>query len=230
MFNPELKRRLKTDASNAYIGGVLEQIDDHLRGDLRTIDRGSVKSGIPETTNVICYLGRKLNKHEINYSTSEKEMLAVVYCILKCRTYLIGCKFELQTDHKALCHLLNLKDPCGRLARQALTIQEYDYVPVYVKGSHHSVADGISRPTEALAAMAEIEPDISQDEDFRAFLEFGKMPENIQANKKRRFHNMQKYYKISDSKLWYRRAEDESYYEVPDLEKRVGIVERLRDI
>ena len=51
----------------------------------------------------------------MNYATTEKELLAVVFAIDKFRSYLVGAKVIVYTDHEALKHLLNKKDAKPRL-------------------------------------------------------------------------------------------------------------------
>jgi len=50
----------------------------------------------------ICYASRTLNEHEINYSTIEKELLAILYATKYFRPYLFGRPFEILSDHKPL--------------------------------------------------------------------------------------------------------------------------------
>lgn len=117
---------LTTDASNYAIGSVLSQ--------------GSGSNDLP-----IAYASRILNKSEINYSTTEKELLAIVWSVKHFRPYLYGRKFRIITDHKPLTWLMNVKDPGSRLVRWRLLLEEYDYEIVYKQGKLNQNADALSR-------------------------------------------------------------------------------------
>jgi len=131
---------LTTDASNYAIGGVLSQKHDN--GDLP-----------------IAYASRILNPAEGNYSTIEKELLAITYCTNHFRPYLYGRKFTLITDHQPLTWIHKVKDPTSRLMRWRLKLEEYDYEVTYKCGSMNKNADALSRnpPRESSAEIASIQ-------------------------------------------------------------------------
>lgn len=117
---------LQTDASAYGLGAVLTQ-------------------KFEDGEKVICFLSRSLTKAERNFTTTERECLAVLWAVEKLRHYLEGTEFTVVTDHSSLLWLDRLKDPTGRLARWALRLQQFTYTIVHRKGSEHVVPDYLSR-------------------------------------------------------------------------------------
>jgi hypothetical protein len=75
----------------------------------------------------------------------EKELIDMVFAIEKFRSYLVGAKVIVHTDHAALKYLLMKKDAKPRLIRWTLLLQEFDLVIRDKKGVENSVADHLSR-------------------------------------------------------------------------------------
>ncbi|CAL8135446.1 unnamed protein product [Prunus armeniaca] len=114
------------DASDYAIGAVLGQRRD-------------------KKPYVIHYASRTLNSAQMNYSTTEKELLAVVFALDKFRAYLVGSPIVVFTDHAALKYLLTKKDAKARLIRWILLLQEFDITIKDKKGVENVVADHLSR-------------------------------------------------------------------------------------
>ncbi|UYV70290.1 K02A2.6-like, partial [Cordylochernes scorpioides] len=200
-FDPNAITYIHTDASNIGLGATLVQ-----------------KFGDKE--KLISYLSQTLSKPEQNYSTTEKECLAVVWSMAKLRPYLYGRHFKIVTDHHALCWLKNLKDPTGRLARWALKIQEYDFDIIHKSGKKHLDADGLSRGPL---------PETDWDEDFeRLFLnqitdEEDKFIESVKKNLNGSRRSIAQNFKEEDGCLFKKNPNPEGrawLLVVPEKKKR----------
>jgi hypothetical protein len=70
---------------------------------------------IDKLPHVIYYTSRTLNDAQLNYSTTEKELLAVVFALDKFRSYLLGSKIIIYSNHAALKYLFSKKDAKSHL-------------------------------------------------------------------------------------------------------------------
>ena len=75
---------------------------------------------------VVYYASKTLNEALRNYTTTEKELLAVVYVLDKFCTYLIGADIIIFTDHSALKYLLTKKNAKARLITCVLLLHEFN--------------------------------------------------------------------------------------------------------
>nr|GEY40084.1 hypothetical protein [Tanacetum cinerariifolium] len=93
----------------------------------------------------IHYASKTMTEAQIYYTTTEKEMLAVVYAFEKFRPYLILSKSIVYTDHSALKYLLSKQDAKPRLIRWVLLLQEFDIIIRDKKGTKNLAVDHLSR-------------------------------------------------------------------------------------
>ena len=114
------------DASNFAVGAVL----------------GQRKENKPY---VIYYASKLLGEAQINYTTIEKELLAIVYAFDKFISYLVRQKLIIYSDHATLKYLLSKKDAKPIILRWILMLQEFDWEVRDKKGSENLVADHLSR-------------------------------------------------------------------------------------
>ncbi|RDX92572.1 Retrovirus-related Pol polyprotein, partial [Mucuna pruriens] len=113
--NWDLPFELMCDASNSTLGAVLGQ-----------------RVGVGQPVHVIAYASRTMDSAQLNYTTTEKELLAIVFALDKFRSYLLGSKIIVFSDHAALRYLLKKPDAKPRLIRDK-------------NGAENSVADHLSR-------------------------------------------------------------------------------------
>ncbi|XP_071052959.1 uncharacterized protein [Onthophagus taurus] len=140
---------LTTDASNIGIGGVLSQFTNG--------------EDLP-----ISYYSRTLNPAETNYSTTEKELLAILNSMEHFRPYLYGRKFTIYTDHRPLQWLFNCQNPSSRLVRWRLRMNEYEYDIKYKPGRINCNTDGLSRLLPELRTINFTTP----DDKYQDFIKF----------------------------------------------------------
>ena len=105
--NWDLPFEIMCDASDYAVGVVLGQ-------------------RIEKKPTAIWYASKTLAEAQMNYTTTENELLAVVYALEKFRPYILGSNIVIYTDHAALKYLFSKKEAKPRMIRWVLLLQEFD--------------------------------------------------------------------------------------------------------
>jgi hypothetical protein len=113
---------IETDASKRGVGAVLMQ------------------SGHP-----VAYLSKALGPVAHTPSTYEKECLAILLAVDKCRQYLQHAPFTIVTDHRSLVHLSDQKITTEMQHKAFVKLMGLQYKLVYRKGKDNTAADALSR-------------------------------------------------------------------------------------
>ena len=86
-----------------------------------------------------------MNKHELQYCTTRKELLAVVTALKHFNCYILGQKVKLRTDNSAVSWIRYLKNPTGQVFRWLQYIETYDISVSHRPGKSHGNSDALSR-------------------------------------------------------------------------------------
>ena len=148
----------------------------------------------------IYYTSKTLKGAQLNYTVTEKELLAVVFAFNKFISYLVGTKVIVYTNHSTIKYLVEKKDAKPRLIRWVLLLQEFDLEIKDRKGSENQVADHLSKleqnrenseiinekfPDEQLFLMMQTqEPWYA---DFANYLVSGLLPPDLTLQQKKKF-------------------------------------------
>ena len=130
-FDSSKRSRVKSDANHYGLGACLEQ---------------EVEPGVWTPT---AFASRFFNNAEIKYSTNELELLAIVWACEHFRAYMLGTRFQVLTDHKAIISVLNEsynnKSYQSRLARWVDRLLPFDFEVINVPGVTLVIVDYLSR-------------------------------------------------------------------------------------
>ena len=117
------------------------------------VDASDVGAGavlLQEQNNVdhpVCYFSRKFDRHQQNYSTIEKESLALLLALQHFDVYLCSSPFVINvyTDHNPLVFVNKMKNNNQRLLRWSIILQQYNVSINHIRGSENVIADALSR-------------------------------------------------------------------------------------
>ena len=107
--------------------------------DVSKVQLGAV---ISQDNKPIAFYSRKLNPAQVNYTTTERELLSIVETLKEPRNILLGQQIKVYTDHKNLTYKSFNTE---RVMRWWLILEEFSPELIYIKGSKNIVADALSR-------------------------------------------------------------------------------------
>jgi hypothetical protein len=123
--NPEDELTLYTDASDFAFGGHLVQM----------------QNGVEKS---ILFYSKSFNPIQARWSTSDKEMYSIVHGVKSNHYLLMGRKFSIKSDHKAL--MFNERvSASNKIERWKVSLSEYDISWKFIEGKANVVADAMSR-------------------------------------------------------------------------------------
>ena len=102
---------------------------------------------------VIAYVILNLDSAQANYTTTEKELLAIIFALDKFRAYLLGTTVIIFSDHAALKFLLKKPNAKPKLIRWMLLLQEFDIEIRDKSGVENLVADHPSQILQTLKPL-----------------------------------------------------------------------------
>lgn len=125
--------RVHIDASQTAVGSTLTQLD------------------ASDGERAIAYMSRRLTAAEQNYTANERELLGLVFALMRFRCYLEGSTFEVITDNQVVRHFLTKKNLNRREARWLDTLASFNISSVTLqKGKIHVLGDSLSRIPQRL--------------------------------------------------------------------------------
>ena len=163
---------------------------------------------------MIAYASKTLDLAQSNYTTTEKELLAIVFAFDKFRSYLLASSVVVFTDHAALKFLLKKIDAKPRLIRWMLLLQEFDVEIRDRSGAQNWVADHLSRITHSSSQPSSIRDDFPDEQllqlqgklpwyaDLVNYLVVGVLPIDSTKAQTLKLKSESKYYVWDDPYLW----------------------------
>jgi hypothetical protein len=131
----------------------------HVHVDVSYIALGAVLAQLGEgdIDHPLAFASRKLSTAKFNYTTTEREGLAMVYALQKFHHYLVGGQFKMFKDHSMLKYLVKKIVLGGKICRWLLLFQEYDFEIIVKTPRMNKGPDHLSRLEHGEEPMTSLE-------------------------------------------------------------------------
>ena len=142
-YDPNGDLVLQTDASGVGVGATI----------LQTNEKGFLQP--------IAYASRVLTKAEQNYPQIERELIGIIFGVIKFRLFVLGRRFLLQTDHKPLTKICNEHETLpqlvsNRIKKWTMILKAYNYKISHIAGKDNVIADFLScKPINSIRSTEE---------------------------------------------------------------------------
>ena len=130
---------IRTDACAKGLGAYLFQIVE-----VEVVTK-SGKVRLVKEERVIEFWSRSVPVPMRQYDARRLEMLAVIMALEHFKPFIEGVRVQLDTDHRNLTWIQNVKHSSGQLARWAMRLSEFNFDLRYRPGVDNQVADALSR-------------------------------------------------------------------------------------
>ena len=175
----------------------------------------------------VAFDSKKLDIHQVNYTTHDKEMCAIMHALTIWRPFLLGKPFKVYTDHRSLVHLKTQPHLNQRQIRWLERAADYDCEILYKPGKENVVADALSRIT--IATLSPLPSKSLHSEIIKGYQQepFKSLIQKVGENQ----GTIQRFKIDKDNLLYYRNDEYESWRLcLPDTPYRKQIIHENHDL
>ena len=190
-------------------------------------DAKAVGCVLTQNGHPVAFDSKKLDIHQVNYTTHDKEMCAIMHVLTIWRPFLLGKPFKVYTDHRSLTHLKTQPNLNQRQIRWLERAADYDCEILYKPGKENVVADALSR-----VRIASLSPLPSKSLHAEIIKGYRKEPFASLIQKVRENGGTTNRFKIDQNNLFYYRNDEYEPWRLclPDTPYRKQVIHENHDL